>query len=113
MLALRTGGRWAIPTTAPGAAGPGDVFPGEVLNTQPPALRDFLRTSIVDHLWPELAVELTSRRDAPKTLARLAHSNAFWYRAGTATATIRWSGTLLRAQLNHESPIRAETMGRG
>ena len=36
MLALRTGGRWAIPTTAPGAAGPGDVFPGEVLNTQPP-----------------------------------------------------------------------------
>ncbi len=55
-----------------------DYFRAEFLDVQPPGIREFLlRTSVVDHIWPALAVSLTGRRDAAHILARLAHANTF------------------------------------
>jgi LuxR family maltose regulon positive regulatory protein len=53
-------------------------FVAEVLDAQPAEVREFLlRTSIVDHVWPELAVELSGSRDSARMLAALAHARVF------------------------------------
>ncbi len=83
-------------------------FLAEFLNVQPPGIREFLlRTSVVDRIWPDLAVSLTGRRGAAHTLARLADANAFVTpspeddRAYEYHPLIR---ELLRAQLQEEAP---------
>ncbi|MFF3686963.1 LuxR C-terminal-related transcriptional regulator [Streptomyces sp. NPDC002187] len=55
-----------------------DYLIAEVLEAQPAATRDLLvRTSILDHIHPQLANALTAREDAEWILARLVHANAF------------------------------------
>ena len=82
-------------------------FRAEFLDVQPPGIREFLlRTSVVDRIWPALAVSLTGRRDAAHILARLAHANTF------VTPSAEDGGyefhplirELLRAQLREKSP---------
>jgi LuxR family maltose regulon positive regulatory protein len=115
VLSLRD--RWAV-NDPEGGAGERDLatyFRAEVLNTQPPGVRDFLlRTSVVDRLWPTLAVELTGRRDAGQTLARLSHSNAFLVpgKDGRSYEYHPMVRDLLRAQLHNESPGRVAKLHR-
>jgi LuxR family maltose regulon positive regulatory protein len=85
-------------------------FVSEFLNVQPPDIREFLlRTSVVDRIWPDLAAQLTGRRDAAAILARLAHANTFVTpnpgegRGYECHPLIR---ELLQAQLQQESPRR-------
>ncbi|MFF3325104.1 LuxR C-terminal-related transcriptional regulator [Streptomyces sp. NPDC002889] len=60
-----------------------DYLIAEVLEAQPPATRDLLmRTSLLDHIHPQLADALTAREDAEWILARLVHENAFVERIG-------------------------------
>jgi LuxR family maltose regulon positive regulatory protein len=85
-------------------------FVSEFLDAQPPDIREFLlRTSVVDPIWPDLAAQLTGRRDAAAILARLAHANTFVTpnpgegRGYECHPLIR---ELLQAQLQQESPRR-------
>ena len=107
------------PTGAPGASDDSemaDYFLAEFLNVQPPGVRDFLlRTSVVDRIWPALAVSLTGRRDAAPILTRLAHANTF------VTPSVEAGGgyeyhplirQLLRAQLQAESPRKIRLLHR-
>jgi LuxR family maltose regulon positive regulatory protein len=83
-------------------------FLAEFLNVQPPGIREFLlRTSVVDRIWPDLAVSLTGRRGAGHTLARLADANAFVTPStedGGAYEYHPLIRELLRAQLQKEAP---------
>ena len=90
-------------------------FLAEFLNVQPPGTREFLlRTSVVDRIWPALAVRLTGRRDAAAILARLAYANTF------VTPSAEDGGyefhplirELLRAQLREESPRKIRLLHR-
>jgi LuxR family maltose regulon positive regulatory protein len=90
-------------------------FLAEFLNVQPPDIRAFLlRTSVVDRMWPALAVSLTGRRDAAAILARLAYANTF------VTPNAEDGGydfhplirELLRAQLREESPRKIRLLHR-
>ncbi len=55
-----------------------EFFRAEVLDAQPPWIRRFmLRTSVADHLVPDLADRLTGRRDSADTLAALAQTDTF------------------------------------
>lgn len=88
-------------------------FVAEFLNAQPPAIREFLLlTSVVDQVWPDLAVDLTGRRDAAAVLARLAHANTFVTTSPGQGRSYEYHPLireLLRAQLQKESPRK---MGR-
>src|SRR5207247_4065731 len=83
-------------------------FRAEVLDAQPPAVREILlRTSVVDRLPADLAVELSGRRDAARTLAGLASANTFVVCSaedGGAYKLHPLVRDLLRAQLRAESP---------
>ena len=78
----------------------------EVLDAQPPAGRELmLRTSILDRVSAELALELTGDERAGSTLAALARSGALiqplghgWYRYHSMFAEV------LRLKLRRESP---------
>ena len=80
----------------------------EVLNTQPPEVRDvLLDTSILEQVSAELARELAGDEDAAGILPALAAANAFvqptgrgWYRYHTLFAEV------LRLKLRRESPGR-------
>ena len=85
-----------------------DYFRAEFLDVQPPGIREFLlRTSVVDRIWPALAVSLTGRRDAAPILARLAHANTFVTPSAEGSGGYEYHPLireLLRAQLREESP---------
>ncbi len=78
----------------------------EVLNVQPPEVRDLLlRTSILEHVSGSAAIELTGDEQAASILSSLAHSNALvqpigsgWYRYHTLFAE------MLRLRLRYEHP---------
>ena len=80
----------------------------EVLDAQPPRLRQFLlRTSVTPHLWPELVDLLTDRTDGRRTLAALVRANAFVERPPDSAGVYRMHPLfreLLKAQLAYESP---------
>jgi LuxR family maltose regulon positive regulatory protein len=85
-----------------------DYLVEEVLHRQPETIRDFmLRTSVVDHLSPELADAMTGRRDGARILEELERSNAFLSSVDVHDAWYRYHvmfGELLRSQLRHRMP---------
>ena len=85
-----------------------DFFVAEVLAAQPAGIRRFmLRTSIVAHLRPELADQLTGRRDSARTLATLARANSFVEVCRQHEQCYRYHplfADLLRAHLGYEAP---------
>ena len=86
----------------------------EVLNPQPPEVRDvLLSTSILEHVSGEAASELTGNERAGRMLSSLAHANAFvqpagsgWYRYHTLFAEV------LRLKLKREHPDRMAPLHR-
>jgi LuxR family transcriptional regulator, maltose regulon positive regulatory protein len=86
----------------------------EVLNPQPPAVRELLlSTSILEHVSGEAASELTGNEQAGTILAALARANAFvqpagsgWYRYHPLFAEV------LRLKLDREHPGRAAALHR-
>ncbi|MGW8354413.1 LuxR C-terminal-related transcriptional regulator [Streptomyces wedmorensis] len=83
-----------------------DFLLAEVLERQPPETQDLLlRISVLDRFCPDLADELTQRRDAATILAGLHRANAFvedfghgWYRLHPLFQEI------LRAHLRRRAP---------
>ncbi|MFF8381373.1 LuxR C-terminal-related transcriptional regulator [Streptomyces sp. NPDC015661] len=83
-----------------------DFLLAEVLDRQPPETQDLLlRISVLDRFCPDLADELTGRRDAATILAGLHRANAFvedyghsWYRLHPLFREI------LRAHLRRRAP---------
>ena len=81
---------------------------GEVLNAQPPEVRDvLLNTSILEHVSADAASELAGSERAAEILPALARANAFvqpigrgWYRYHTLFAEV------LRLKLRYEHPDR-------
>ncbi len=86
----------------------------EVLNTQPPDVRDvLLSTSILEQVSAEAASELTGNEQAAAILPALAHVNGFiqpigsgWYRYHTLFAEV------LRLKLSREHPDRMAALHR-
>jgi LuxR family maltose regulon positive regulatory protein len=80
----------------------------EVLGAQPPEVQEVLLcTSILEHVSPDCAGELTGNSRAAGILTDLAHTNAFvrpigggWYRYHTMVTEV------LRLKLRHRSPDR-------
>jgi LuxR family transcriptional regulator, maltose regulon positive regulatory protein len=91
-----------------------DYLMTEVLNTQPPQVRDMLLcTSILEQVSAEAAAELAGDEQAAGILIALARSNAFiqpagsgWYRYHTLFAEV------LRLKLQHEYPDRVAALHR-
>ncbi len=82
-----------------------DYLAREVLDTQPPDLREvLLRTSIVDELRPGLCNRLTGRRDGGRALELLAHGNSFVQRLSGVYRYQSLFRDFLRAQLAYEQP---------
>ncbi len=84
----------------------------EVLNVQPPQVRDvLLSTSILEHVSADAAVDLTGDEQAAGILAVLVRTNAFvqpigsgWYRYHTLFAE------MLRLKLRHDHPDRVAAL---
>jgi LuxR family maltose regulon positive regulatory protein len=84
----------------------------EVLNVQPPEVRDvLLSTSILEHVSADAAVDLTGDEQAAGILMTLVRTNAFvqpigsgWYRYHTLFAE------MLRLKLRHEHPDRVAVL---
>lgn len=93
-----------------------EYFVAEVLDVQPSGIRDFLlRTSVVDRIWPGLAAHLSGHRDAPQTLATLAHANAFVAPNPIDRHSYEYHPIvrdLLRSQLRHEAPDKVAQLHR-
>jgi len=96
-------------------------FRTEVLDAQPPRVRDLLlSTSVVDVLYPELAVLLSGSREAAPTLRELAQASVFvdlvaggtGRDGGEAYAYHPLVRDLLRAQMRHQSPTRTRRLHR-
>ncbi|AEV84884.1 LuxR family transcriptional regulator [Actinoplanes sp. SE50] len=85
-----------------------EYFIGEVLRTQPPAIRRFLlETSVLDTFSADLAATVTARPDAARLLAALTRENAFIQPVGDGTDLYRYHrlfAELLRAQLTWLEP---------
>ena len=82
-----------------------DYLAREVLDTQPPDLREvLLRTSVVDELRPGLCDRLTGRRDGARALELLAHGNSFVQRLSGVYRYQSLFRDFLRAQLAYEQP---------
>ena len=83
-----------------------DYLVAEVLTVLPADVVDLLiATSVAETLTPELASELSGRRDAGRVLAELARDNALVYRVGPAPTSFRLHG-LLRSFLRAEGSRR-------
>jgi LuxR family maltose regulon positive regulatory protein len=86
----------------------------EVLNTQPPQVREvLLATSILEQVSADAASELAGNEQAGRILPALAHANAFvqpaghgWYRYHPLLAEV------LRLKLRREYPDRVATLHR-
>ncbi|HEY0807271.1 MAG TPA: AAA family ATPase, partial [Pseudonocardiaceae bacterium] len=95
---------------------PGDVadyFAAEVLDDQPPGVRDFLRhTSVADVLTPDLAARLSGRTDAARMLRSLADTNAFVTADDDHYRYHPLLREVLRAQLGRESAGRLADLHR-
>src|SRR5215212_6328971 len=96
-------------------------FRTEVLDAQPPRVRDLLlSTSVVDVLYPDLAAVLSGSREAAPTLRELAQASVFVDvvagsgagDGGEAYAYHPLVRDLLRAQLRHQSPTRMRRLHR-
>jgi LuxR family maltose regulon positive regulatory protein len=91
-------------------------FLAEFLNVQPSGIREFLLlTSVVDRMWPALAVNLTGHRDAASILARLADANAVVKPTAEDGGAYEYHPLvrdLLRAQLQEESPRKIARLHR-
>jgi LuxR family maltose regulon positive regulatory protein len=91
-------------------------FRAEVLDAEPPAVRDFLlATSVVDRLSPGLAVHLSGSRDAARTLRALAQADAFIERTPDAEERYQYHSLirdLLQAELRQESPAKQRRLHR-
>src|SRR5271157_2634026 len=86
----------------------------EVLNTQPPEVRDvLLSTSLLEQVSAQAASELAGNEQAGRILSALAHANGFvlaagsgWYRYHTLFAEV------LRLKLSREYPDRVVALHR-
>jgi LuxR family maltose regulon positive regulatory protein len=86
----------------------------EVLNAQPPEVRELLlSTCVLEQVNAEAATELAGDEEAGRILRALAHANAFvepvgggWYRYHTLLAQ------MLRRKLGRESPARIASLHR-
>jgi LuxR family transcriptional regulator, maltose regulon positive regulatory protein len=91
-------------------------FRHEVLDAQPARVRDvLLATSVVEVLYPELAVALSGLREAGPTLRELAQASVFLDPVpgpGEAYAYHPLVRDLLRAQLRAESPSKVRRLHR-
>jgi LuxR family transcriptional regulator, maltose regulon positive regulatory protein len=84
----------------------------EVLNTQPPGVRDMLlSTSVLERVSDDIATEMTGHAQAAGILPAVAHANAFvqplgcgWYRYHPLFAEV------LRLKLRREYPERVATL---
>lgn len=89
-------------------------FRTEVLAAQPPGVRRFLlRTSIVTHLRPALADQLTGRRDAERLLPTLARTNSFLAACSQHDGCYRYHpmfAELLRENLDQETPATVASL---
>jgi LuxR family transcriptional regulator, maltose regulon positive regulatory protein len=89
-----------------------DYLVNEVLNVQPPEVREILlSTSILEHFDADAAVQLTGDNRAARILTTLVHTNAFvqpigsgWYRYHGLFAE------MLRLKLRHDHPGRLATL---
>jgi len=106
-------GQFVTELTADGSAVTGYLV-AEVLDPQPPAVRDvLLNTSILEQVSAEAARELTGNEQAAAILSALARANAFvqpagsgWYRYHPLFAEV------LRLTLNREDPGRTALLHR-
>jgi LuxR family transcriptional regulator, maltose regulon positive regulatory protein len=93
-----------------------EYFAAEVLDAQPPGTRELmLRTSVVDRIWPGLAVALTGNRDAHRTLAALADSGTFVASSAADPDGYEYHPVvrdLLRANLFRDAPQRVPQLHR-
>ena len=80
----------------------------EVLNVQPPEVRDvLLSTSILDHVSADAAVELTGNERAAGIMTALVHANAFIQPLGSGRYRYHTLfGEVLRLKLRREHPDR-------
>ncbi|MFF0341822.1 LuxR C-terminal-related transcriptional regulator [Kribbella sp. NPDC004875] len=86
----------------------------EVLETQPPELREFLlRTSVVDEVLPGLAEALTGRPCSPRSLEMLSHGNSFIQPVPDTVDSYSYQPLFrefLRAQLLYERPAAVQAL---
>jgi LuxR family transcriptional regulator, maltose regulon positive regulatory protein len=94
----------------------GQYFVAEVLDAQPAGVREFLlRTSVVDRMRPGLVAVLSGHRNAPRTLAMLAHTSTFVEPSPPDPHTYEYHPIvrdLLRAQLGRETPNKVPQLHR-
>jgi LuxR family transcriptional regulator, maltose regulon positive regulatory protein len=86
----------------------------EVLNTQPPEVRDvLLSTSILEHVSAEAASELAGNEQAGRILPALAQANAFVRPVGDGSYRYHTLfAEVLRLKLQHEHPDRMASLHR-
>jgi LuxR family transcriptional regulator, maltose regulon positive regulatory protein len=93
-----------------------DYLHAEVLDVQSADVRAFLlRTSLVDRLWPSLAVALTGRQDAGRTLADLARAGGFLVSSEDVPGSYECHPLvrgLLRARLHAVAPAELPALHR-
>jgi LuxR family maltose regulon positive regulatory protein len=93
-----------------------DYFRTEVLDAQDAIVRDFLlRTSVVDRIWPGLAVQLVGDARAERTMATISQAGTFLDPVDGEDGGYEYQPlvrTLLRAQLVDESPTRTRRLHR-
>lgn len=91
-------------------------FRAEVLDVQPPEVRDFLlMTSVVDHLSPELAIQLSGSREGATSLRALAKANIFVEQCADDEECYRYHPlvrNLLQVELRQESATRQARLHR-
>lgn len=94
----------------------GAYFRTEVLAGQPEGVRDFLlRTSVVERIWPDLAVHLSGVSTAASTLRTLAHANTFVEKSKGDEESYQFPPLvrdLLQAQLQQEAPAKQRQLHR-
>jgi LuxR family maltose regulon positive regulatory protein len=88
----------------------------EVLKNQPAGVRRLLlRTSVTAELWPDLVDRLSGRSNARRTLASLAHANAFVERSPGAPGGFRIHPLfreMLEAELSYQHPADVPALHR-
>lgn len=100
-------GEAALPS---GIAGPGEelfrYLAAEVLDSQPPAVREFLlQTSVLDELTPEACSAVTRRKDSERVLGELERRNVFLTRvAGETFQYHQLFRSFLRDSIRHRNP---------